>query len=103
MIDDAKVRTQILKNIPALDPWRIEMEEMNFGDSIGCFVRLDGRDTRVTTPSFSKQNGREFPKKEGTIAFELSQQIKAAMELGTVNRFGKIVKADNGSTRASGS
>lgn len=107
MIDDARIRAQILKNIPTLDPWRIEMEEMNFGDSIGCSVLIDGIRERFSTQSWAKA-GRDAPKKEGTIAFDLSQQIKAAMQStpdapATVNHFGKIVKADDGSSRTSGS
>lgn len=107
MIDDAKIRAQILKNIPALDPWRIEMEEMNFGDSIGCSVMIDGTRQRFATTSWAKA-GRDVPKKEGTIAFELSQQVKAALQStpdapAAVNQYGKIVKAENGSSRAPGS
>lgn len=107
MIDDARIRLQILKNVPALLPWQIEMEEMNFGDSIGCSVLIDGKREQFVAVSWAKA-GREAPKKEGTIAFELSQQIKAAMQStpdapATVNHFGKIVKADDGSSRTSGS
>lgn len=107
MIDDARIRIQILKNVPDLLPRYIEMEEMNFGDSIGCSVLIDGKRERFATQSWAKA-GRNAPKKEGTIAFELSQQIKAAMlstpdAPATVNHFGKIVKADDGSTRTPGS
>ena len=102
MIDDARIRQQILKNIPGLEPWQIEMEEIDFGNSIGCFVKFNGTQTRIKTISYSRE-GRNTPKTEGRIAFELSQQIKAVMASTpdtpmTVNVHGKIIKADNGSS-----
>lgn len=98
MIDDARIRLQILKNIPALEPWRVEMEEIEFGDIIGCFVRgMPGK--KFATRAKLKDNSAF--KTEGKIAFELSQQIRAAMASTpdaplTTDKFTNKIVPDNG-------
>jgi hypothetical protein len=101
MIDDAKIRQQILKNLQmagtVVEPWRVEMEEIDFGDVVGATLRMAGGELRRFRAS-AKAKDREF-KSEGRIAFELSQQIKAALAstpdapLTTLPN-GKIVRAD---------
>ena len=78
MIDDSLVRQQILKNIPALEPWQIAMEEIDFGECIGVAVRLNHKLHRFNTRSYTKE-GRSSPKTEDRIAFELSQKIRAVI------------------------
>lgn len=81
MIDDSVIRRIILTHIPALAPWRIEMEGIDFGERVGVFLRLESGVHRIAVDAFSKRGGPE--KSEDRIAFELSQQIR------------KILKADN--------
>lgn len=84
MIDDAKIRIQMLKNLPDLSPWLLEMEEVEFGEKIGCTVLIENKRHRFSTRSWGRQ-GRNFPKKEGTIAWELSEQIKPLLKQADVN------------------
>jgi len=79
MIDDAKVRLQILKNIPTLPPRNIEMEEIDFGDKIGASVLIDGVRQRFQTPAFDIIGGQRIYKPESDIADELTLQIKRAL------------------------
>jgi hypothetical protein len=78
MLDDAKIRLAILKRLPALEAWRLEMEEIDFGEAIGCTVR--GEDNRLRhfkTVAFEK-SGAE--KREGVIAYELATQIQRSAQ-----------------------
>ena len=71
MIDDAVIRRYILTALPALEPWRIEMEEIDFGDAMGCALRVDGGLKRFQTEAKGKS--------EEAIATELVRHIKAAL------------------------
>jgi hypothetical protein len=110
MIDDARVRTQILKNLqvagtPPMEPWRLEMEEIDFGDVMGVIVKLPrgGGVRRFSVRVRSSVDPARF-KSESNIAFDLSQQIKAAL-MGpeySATKLGQIVKNDNGSRGSTG-
>lgn len=48
MYNDITVRTIILKSFPGIEPWRMEMEDLDYGDRMGVFFRKpDGTIQRV--------------------------------------------------------
>lgn len=82
MIDDAKVRQRILEYLPQLEPWRLEMEELDFGERVGCAVKVrDHLTVKLSTRAFDPSSqipGTRFERLEGSIAAELAQRIKSA-------------------------
>ena len=55
MIDDAKIRLMVLEAFPQIEPHRIEIEELDFGEVIGIWYRGgDNLITRVKTETRGK-------------------------------------------------
>ncbi len=66
MDNDIAVRNRILKALPHLEPWRIEMEEIDFGDKMGIFYRSPDGPKRCALPA---KNVNDDTLVEGFLSF----------------------------------
>lgn len=66
MFSDIIVRNKILAALPNLEPWRIEMEEIDYGDKMGLFYRSPNGVKRV---AFNSKAESEDELAELFIAF----------------------------------
>jgi hypothetical protein len=66
MYNDVIIRHRILAALPHLESWRVEMEEIDYGDKLGLFYRSPSGVKRVALPAKGVDDNTLA---EGFIAF----------------------------------
>ncbi len=76
MLDDARIRQMVLQAVPDIDPYRLEVSELDYGKTVGWWLRND---------QGYRDHGKveALNRKDGDIAVSIAQSINM-VRCGTV-------------------